>query len=236
MTSKQRDQISVIIPVLNEQEYMHHIFKHITQQKSKDGLLEIVVVDGGSTDQTVAVAKEYGAKVVQGQKGRAKQMNLGARVASGGILYFLHVDTLPPTHFDTSILTAIQEGHKAGCFQMRFDQDSNFLKFFGWCTRINLRVCRGGDQSLFISRSFFEELDGFNESYVIYEDNEFIGRIYRRTPFKILPDRVITSARRYREKGMVRLQFHFAMIHIKHFLGAPPEELHAYYRKHCSHP
>lgn len=233
MASEQKEHISIIIPVLNEEAYLGLVLQQISGESAHQGALEVLVVDGGSTDQTVAVAKANGAKVVHSEKGRAKQMNLGAQQASGSILYFLHVDTLPPPHFDAHILKAVQEGHQAGCFRMRFDDDRPFLRFFGWCTRINLLICRGGDQSLFIRSTLFAELGGFDTAYTVYEDNEFIGRIYKRVPFKVLPSRVTTSARRYRKKGMVRLQFHFGIIHLKHFLGAGPETLQAHYRNYC---
>jgi hypothetical protein len=78
----------------------------------------------------------------------------------------------------------------------------------------------------------FFSLEGFSERYQIYEDNEFIGRIYRNTGFKVLPQNVITSARKYRQNGMFRLQYHFARIHLMSYLGASPESLYAYYSRH----
>lgn len=117
---------------------------------------------------------------------------------------------------------------------MRFDSPSLFLRFFGWCTRLNWRICRGGDQSLFIKKDLFVKMGGFNASYNIYEDNAFIGRLYDSGTFTILPQKVITSARRYESLGMVRLQWHYAIIHLKHFLGATPEALYRYYQKHCT--
>ncbi len=234
MASAELQHISIIIPVLNEEGCLGVLLPHISKHSAMQGALEVLVVDGGSTDRTVAVAKAHGAKVVLGEKGRAKQMNLGAQKATGNILYFLHVDTLPPPHFDAQIVKAVQGGHQAGCFRMKFDDDSPFLRFFGWCTRINLLICRGGDQSLFICRALFTELGGFDAAYTVYEDNEFIGRVYQRVPFKIVPSTVTTSARRYRKKGVIRLQFHFGIIHLKHFLGYPPQALYGHYSKYCA--
>lgn len=227
-------RISIVIPVLNEEDYIQKVLKSIRANSSSDRIQEILVVDGGSTDGTVLAAKTDGATVISSEKGRAKQMNLGASIATGDILYFLHVDTLPPKDFDRDILKAHSDGYAVGCFQMKFDRKNGLLQLLGWLTRINHTVCRGGDQSLFITKSLFHKAKGFNETYQIYEDNEFIRRIYKLAPFKVLENKVVTSSRRYNQKGVVLLQWHFGIIHLKHHLGAGPDELYAYYRKHIA--
>lgn len=227
-------KISIIIPVLNEEYYIKKVLRTISKYTGYKHVKEVLVIDGGSMDKTCANAIEFGATVIRSKKGRAVQMNVGAKHATGELLYFLHVDSLPPKNFDSAIIKAFETGYEVGCFEMRFNSPSRFLKFFGWCTKINHQLCRGGDQSLFITRKLFSQLKGFNENYIIYEDIEFIQRIYRLKPFKILPERVTTSARRYEERGMLSLQWHFAIIHFKHYLGAPPEKLHQYYSKHIA--
>ncbi len=224
-------QISIVIPVLNEEICIGRTLDYLKKNSSLNNIREVLVVDGGSSDKTVQTALAHGAKVTSSPRGRAKQLNHGARHAQGEVIYFLHVDTLPPKHFDRSIMDAIYNGDKVGCFQMKFDSDSRFLGFFAWFTRINIKLCRGGDQSLFITKLLFEKSGGFNEDYVVYEDNEFIGRLYEMEPFKILPRHVKTSARRYEERGEVVLQYHFGMIHLKNYLGAGPEQLYDYYRR-----
>tara|TARA_R110002051_G_scaffold4043_8_gene21463 strand:+ start:1548 stop:2252 length:705 start_codon:yes stop_codon:yes gene_type:complete len=229
-----KPSISIIIPVLNEEKYIKEVLFAISTNTSTNLIKEILVVDGGSADKTIANALKFGASVIKGKKGRAAQMNLGATKATGDILYFLHVDSLPPKDFDAAIFKAVEDGHNVGCFQMRFNSNSPFLKFFSWCTRINHQICRGGDQSLFITSKLFQQLKGFNENYVIYEDNEFIRRVYKLKPFKIISSAVTTSSRRYEERGMVKLQYHFGMIHLKYYLGANPIELHQYYLKYIA--
>jgi len=121
--------------------------------------------------------------------------------------------------------------NEAGCFQMKFDSDSKFLSFFAWFSRLNIKLCRGGDQSLFITKDLFEKSGGFNENYIVYEDNEFIGRLYDLVHFKVLSRHVKTSARRYEERNEVALQYHFGMIHLKNYMGAGPEQLYDYYKR-----
>lgn len=227
-------QISIIIPVLNEEEYIQKVLASIEKNTTSGCILEILVIDGGSNDSTTEKARSFGATVLSTERGRAKQMNHGAKMAKGQLLYFLHVDTLPPQGFDTFILKSYLNGFEAGCFRLQFDRNHPMLRFFAWCTRINYQICRGGDQSLYISKKLFHKAGEFNESYMIYEDNEFIGRIYSLANFTILPNTVKTSARRYKEKGVFALQYHFGMVHLKHYLGADPATLYNYYKQHIA--
>ena len=228
--SSNNTRISIIIPVLNEEDLVVPQHLAIREASTSDNLLEIIYVDGGSTDQTAIKTKELEARVLASARGRARQMNLGARQAKGDILYFLHADTLPPRGFDQVIIDALDQGIDAGCFRMKFDSNSWFLGFFAWFTRFNHWLCRGGDQSLFISREHFETIGGFNEAYTVYEDLELVGRLYKHGDFKVVPNYVITSARKYNQLGKYRLQFHFAVIHLKHYLGASPEAIYNYYK------
>ncbi len=224
-------KISIIIPVLNEAGFIGTSLYHLKENAKDPEALEVLVVDGGSTDDTVQIATSLGAKVLPSATGRAKQMNLGAQNATGEILYFVHADTLPPKHYDAYILEAHRQGYTAGCFRMKFDTTNWFLRFFAWLSRINHTLCRGGDQSLFVAKELFEKTGRFNEDYLIYEDSEFIRRLYKTLKFRVLPHYVITSARKYRQKGWLKVQFHFGMIHLKNYLGAGPKDLFQYYKK-----
>ncbi|QBA65033.1 TIGR04283 family arsenosugar biosynthesis glycosyltransferase [Muriicola soli] len=224
--------ISIIIPVINEEANLGRLIPYLRAVADTPEKLEFIVVDGGSSDNSMEVAIALGAIALSSPIGRASQMNRGARSAKGSILYFLHADSYPPQAYDSCIREAILHKDTAGCFRLQFDSRSRFLNLFAWFSRFNFQICRGGDQSLFITKTQFDALGGFDERYRIYEDNEFIGRIYNHSRFTVLPEKLKTSARKYRKNGLLRLQYHFARIHFLYYKGSRPEVLYAYYDKH----
>lgn len=231
--------LSIVVPVLNEAVNIPILLEHLSQNLADPQQTEVLVVDGGSKDQTVAMAQAfegrtaYALRVLNSAPGRAIQLNKGAREAQGEVFYFLHVDSLPPLHFDRAIAEKISEGHLAGCFRMRFDDNHILLRFCQWFTRINMKFCRGGDQSLFVDKETFQSLGGYNETFGIYEDCEFTGRLYdANIGFTVIPEQVTTSARKYKDNGTWRLQYHFTVIHLKRFFGANPDQLIDYYKKY----
>lgn len=224
--------ISIIIPVLNEEKTIAKLLDYLLEIINPNFTSQIIVVDGGSQDDTLEILKKYPEiKLVHSPSGRAIQMNFGAKNAKSEILYFLHCDTFPSKNFDSAIVNQGQKGNLSGCFKMKFDNNHIVLKVSQWFTQFNHISCRGGDQSLFVERNLFETLHGFNENLTIYEDNEFISRLYKSSNFVVIQDWVTTSARKYLLNGVWRLQFHFMTIHIKHALGANQEELINYYQK-----
>ncbi len=169
---------------------------------------------------------------ISSTKGRAKQMNLGAKHATGNILYFLHADSFPPKDFDTHIINEVNKGHKAGCFRMKFDSNHIWLKLAGQLTRLPWKMCRGGDQSQFITTKLFNNIGGFNENFTIYEDNDLIARLYKRKQFVVIPKWLITSPRCYSKNGVWKLQYYYWRIHLKKWMGADAYELNRYYQKY----
>jgi hypothetical protein len=158
-------------------------------------------------------------------------MNKGAAFAKGEILYFLHADSLPPQGFTLQILNAYSRGIKCGCFRLDFDHNHWFLKAHAWFTRFDINAFRFGDQSLFVTKEIFEKSGGFREDLLMMEDQEIIHRIKKHGRFKVMNDVVITSARKYLDNGVYRMQGIFYRIWGLYYLGYPQEKLLQLHRK-----
>jgi len=223
--------ISVIIPTFNEQEQIGSTIRRLRQAAGKQPI-EIIISDGGSSDLTLVEATKAGADAVfeSQKKGRAAQMNYGASKANGTILYFLHADTIPPDSFASSIAKSIQN-NEAGCFRLAFDHQHWFLEVCSWFTRFDLNFFRFGDQSLFLRAESFRAIGGFNEALHIMEDQEIIYRLKRNTRFKIIPQSVITSARKYVDNGIFKTQSIFLLLFLLYKIGVSQQKLAAIYHR-----
>lgn len=229
------NKISIVIPILNEEATIGKLLNHLIENSSPQNISDIIVVDGGSTDHSDSIVKQFDqVSFLKSEKGRAKQMNIGAQKATGTILYFLHADSFPPKHFDQLILDEIKKGNHAGCFKMKFNSKHWWLKLAGWLTQFRWRACRGGDQSQFITKALFETIGGFDERFVVYEDNDLINKLYALKQFVVVQEWITTSARRYETNGIWTLQYHFWMIYIKKWFGASANDLYGYYKKYIS--
>jgi rSAM/selenodomain-associated transferase 2 len=225
------DKISIIIPTYNEAGAIEKLVTYLLRVKANP-VQEIIVADGGSTDNTCLLARQAGAlAIVSPKKGRGAQMNYGASLATGNILYFLHADSYPPNGFRQDILCAVKHGYSSGCYRLAFDDPHPFLRFNAWFTRFNINAVRFGDQSLFVTKEVFQKAGCFREDLVIMEDQEIIGRIRKYARFKVLPGQVTTSARKYRDNGVYKLQSIFFLIYFLYQLGVPQEKLVNLYKR-----
>lgn len=115
---------------------------------------------------------------------------------------------------------------------MKFDYRHWWLSLAGWFTKFNVKFFRGGDQSLFVEKQLFNQLGGFPEDSSIFEDYEFIRKLYKYKQFSVIQKTIITSARRYRENGVVKLQYHYWALYLKKWIGVPKKDLESYYKKY----
>ena len=233
------NKISIIIPILNESKTIVSLLQYLIKNSSSTNISEIIVVDGGSKDESFKLVSDFNLlndKVIlmSSERGRATQMNLGKQKATGTILYFLHADSFPPNGFDQLIINEVKKGNLAGCFKMKFNHHHWWLKLASWLTKFKWRACRGGDQSQYITKELFKEIGGFNEHYMIYEDNLLINELYKRNLFKVIQKSIVTSARLYERKGIWALQYHFLTIYLKRWMGASAEDIYNYYKKHIA--
>jgi len=226
-------RISIIIPTYNEEAIIAHSLRTLIAITERSEGVDIIVSDA-SIDSTPRILSDFPVTVCQSEKGRARQMNYGAQVAKGDVLYFLHADTLPPETFIDNIRSAVTAGKKAGCFRMNFDDNHPIMSIYGWFTQFPLMVCRGGDQSLFIEKSLFQDIGGFDETLHIMEDINIIDRIEQQAQFHILENQVTTSARRYHKNGMIQLQMIFGTVHLMYALGFDQKSIIQYYKENIS--
>ena len=227
-------KISIIIPVINEGEILGSTLQQL--KKNQAGYVgEILVVDGGSRDNTVQIAADSGAKVLHSEKkSRAAQMNLGARMAKEEILFFLHSDTIPPAGFDRQIITSLKDGADFGSFRLRFDWDHPLLNLYSWFTRFKSPLIRFGDQGLYARSKNFWNAGGFDESLTVIEDQKIFYQLRKTGRFGLIAKEVITSSRKYRSNGVVRLQLIFFAIWMGYYLGISQDVLVHFYRSQLS--
>ncbi|MDQ3682832.1 MAG: TIGR04283 family arsenosugar biosynthesis glycosyltransferase [Bacteroidota bacterium] len=198
--------ISIIIPTYNEERNIEALILFL-QKYANDKVAEIIVCDGGSEDRTLEVAGNTGVEtVICPLKGRASQMNFGASLASGDILYFIHADTFPPKSFVNDIFEALEGGYDLGRYKTKFISDMPILRINEWFTQFDLFICMGGDQTLFVRKALFEQLGGFKEEMELMEEYEFCHRARLHGKYKIMNGTALVSARKYEKNSWFQVQ------------------------------
>jgi rSAM/selenodomain-associated transferase 2 len=221
--------ISIIIPVWNEANNLRELLPILLESK-RHNVLEVLVIDGESTDESIDIAKRCNARVISCPlKSRAVQLNFGAKHANGEILYFIHADSRPLLSFEEDILHEISIGNEAGCYRYKFDSSSKLLKLNSWFTRFNGIFAGGGDQTLFISKSLFNDLGGYDERFTIMEDFELVKRIRKVTKFKVIQKSILVSARKYETNSWLSVQWANFLAIMAFKIGVPPESIKTLY-------
>ena len=225
-------KISIVIPALNEAATIAQVLANIHLLPN----VEVILVDGGSSDDTVSIVQRLGVKVISSEKGRANQMNVGAKAATGEILLFLHADTFLPLGFETMVRSTLQPPLKgetapvAGAFSLQIDDPLPSLRSIEWLVawRSKWRQMPYGDQAIFLSAETFWELGGFREMPIM-EDFELIRRLQRRGQIEILSAPVVTSARRWLQRGVWQTTLINQAIVIGYLVGVSPARLASWY-------
>lgn len=221
--------ISIIVPTINEANNLQKLIPFLTSM-GKNNIEEVIVVDGGSTDGSTEIAAKYGAKVVDCPvRSRATQLNIGAKVSKGSILYFVHADSFPLDSFVEDILEAMNLNFRAGCYRYQFDSSKTMLKINSWFTRFNGLFAGGGDQTLFIEKSFFNELGGYDEKFTVMEDFELVKRIRRVETFRVIPKSIKVSARKYQYNSWLEVQWANLIAITAFKLGVEPDKIKKLY-------
>ena len=218
--------ISVIIPTLNE---AGNILQTIESVRQQDRGAEIIVADGGSVDGTPEIVRPD-ARVIHSPRGRAVQMNAGARCAAGDVLLFLHGDSRVAPGALAQLRKTMDNPHVAGgSFTLVFDIDNFWLRFYAFCSTIDCVCFRYGDQGIFVRRVIFEQMQGYAE-VPLMEDIDLMRRLPRYGRRVLIRDYpVTTSARRFVEHGIVRQEALNVALVAAWFLGVAPQTLARWY-------
>ena len=224
------ERLSVIVPTLNEAERIEPLLSGLSALRRQGH--EVIVVDGGSSDDTAQLAEGKADHVMTVPRGRARQMNAGADQTQGGVLLFLHADTVLPEDAARLILSGLAETGRAwGRFDVVIDGRHPLLPVIAWFMnrRSRLTGIATGDQAIFVRRALFQSLGGFPEQPLM-EDIELCKRLLRTGPPLCLPQRVVTSGRRWETRGVWRTMMLMWRLRWLYWRGVPAERLAGMYR------
>ena len=217
------ERLSVIVPVLNEAAHLVPFLLHL---RARAPAAEIIVVDGGSSDASAALAREVGVRVICAERGRPTQMNTGAVEATGDILWFLHADNEVPLHAVPALMSAIVAGNIGGCFRVRIaDRRWIYRVHDGlahWVGRALRARC--GDHGIFCTRSAFDRVGGYPQ-VPLMEDVGLVRRLCRAGGFAWLGDRLMLSKRRHEQVGPYRYTLACCAIVAMYCFGVSPRVL-----------
>lgn len=219
--------ISIIVPTLNEAA---QIANTLGALQNLQGEKEILVVDGGSTDDTVALARQCGVTVLSSVRGRGTQLHTGALCSSGDVLWFVHADTLPPEHALEEIAAALRNPENlGGNFALHFDGSSRAARQLTavYPTLRWLNLCYG-DSGLFLQREVYDKIGGFRP-LALFEDLDLLKRLRRAGRFIHLQCPIVTSSRRFENRNFALMWTHWTALQILYWAGVSPNLLARWY-------
>lgn len=220
--------ISIIIPIYNEEKNIKKIQDNLSRLK---GEFEVIFCDGGSTDKTIDLIDNKHT-LLNSPKGRANQMNYGSNFAKGDILFFLHCDSKIQDDVLLKIQEEINKGCRVGCLKLEFDEDIIWMKICGIMSnlRVKFRKIAFGDQGIFIRKDLFEEI-GKMPVLPIMEDLELSLRLKRKKYYiKQIDSKIITSARRFTDKGIFRTMYQMQKLQLQYLCGRDINKINKEYR------
>ncbi|GAB4563281.1 MAG: TIGR04283 family arsenosugar biosynthesis glycosyltransferase [Rhizobacter sp.] len=222
-------KLSIIVPVLNEAEGIAATLDALAPLRAAGH--ELIVVDGGSHDATVPLSRERADQVLDGPRGRARQMNAGAALAQGEVLLFLHADTRLPSAADAHIATALAQGAVWGRFDVHIEGRSRWLPVVASMMNLRSRLSgiATGDQAMFVRRDVFQRFGGFADQPLM-EDIELSRRLRALRRPACLRARVVTSGRRWDSRGAWPTIVLMWRLRWRYWRGAAPDELARAYR------
>jgi rSAM/selenodomain-associated transferase 2 len=224
--------MSVIVPVLNEADGIVHTLQALQDMRARG--IEIIVADGGSTDNTASLCSPLADRVIIAATGRARQMQAGAALARGSVLWFLHADSRAPRDADRTIATALGSGKRHwGRFDVRFPHAGLLLGVVATLMNLRSRLTgiATGDQGIFVTRELFERVEGYPQ-IPLMEDIALSRRLKRHSRPACLHEKLITSARRWQVQGILRTILVMWSLRLAYFIGVSPAWLSQFYTPH----
>jgi rSAM/selenodomain-associated transferase 2 len=219
--------LSIIIPTLNEAASIDRVLAAVAKI---EGPTEVIVVDGGSKDDTAQLVRARGVRLIESERGRGAQMQAGARASGGEVLWFLHADTIPPRDSLKLIAGSLSDPKViSGCFDVYFDSRRISVHFLCWFYR-RLRsfgVCYG-DAAIFVRREAYELVGGY-KSLALFEDLDLVRRLRRYGRMARVPAAVTTSARRFERRSFALTFARWTFLQILYWLGVSPQRLNRLY-------
>lgn len=226
-------EISIIIPCADTLEVVQTYMPGICRNISNNYKTELIFVDAFEREEVRAYVVEQGFVYTFTNKARRSvQCNAGAKIANGLIYFFLHIDSVVPSHFDAMIMQSARKGYESGCFRLEFDSKSRFLSASAWFTQFKWTIARGGDQGLYVRREVFEEIGGYKNAWQIMEDVDIARKLMKRRTFDILKPAIITSSRKYDRVGVFKLQAIFTVITFFYWMGISNKTIYKFYLKY----
>ena len=214
---------SIIIPTFNEAS---SIARTLTALAEIPGSVEVIVVDGGSSDKTVEIVRERGARLIMAERGRGAQMHAGAGASQGEVLWFLHADTLPPNNALELIAQSLSDPRAiGGSFNVDFDSRLLSARFLAWSYRQLRRfgLCYG-DSAIFVKREAYERVGGF-KPFPIFEDLDLVRRLRRHGRLAHLRACVVTSSRRFERRSFLLTLARWMFLQVLYWMGVNPRAL-----------
>lgn len=195
--------VSIIIPTLNEENNIKRLLNNLKQLK---GDFEVIFSDGGSLDKTLDIIKDFGdCKIIKSDRGRARQLNNGAKESNNDILFFLHADSFIEENVLIKIEDFIKNGNKVGCLKIKFDSKKILMNIFAILSnlRVKYRNIAFGDQGIFIEKKLFEDI-GMFEDIPLMEDYKLSIKLKNVFPIKYIDSYIISSSRRFEKNGILK--------------------------------
>lgn len=222
-------RLSIIIPTLNEEDIIEGLLQELLSIPN----VQVIVSDGGSSDDTCAICARYPVLLVESSRGRGPQLNDGATSATGDILLFLHADSHIEPSLANEICQAVESGKRWGCCTLSFDNRALIFRMIAWQSNLRARLfsmCYG-DQGIYCTRELFYEA-GQYPTTMFLEDIGLSDRLRRRTRSRVLKGTVKTSSRRFLKHGVFRTIVKMQLVKIMYHLGIDPDRIIRWYDSH----